>query len=362
PIVASVSPNHRESDILAEHADAPSSNIQRTDSPLSQQEGQQRASTGASTTSPAVDLFSKILNPVVATLGRSRSQSSLQAMFASALTGSPTTSPSTTPKPQQHRRHGSSASLAGSVRSSPGTSSSGNGMGFMTSPPRVADPNVYLISRFITPVSQAALGSSAPKQKARPLSNSGAGPMTVKRRLPASLRMSTSDADVAAGRGGEGGGGSTSATAGDAIGETPTSPGAGSTYSSNEGPTSYPNSRSGTPPPPFSTSSFLSPISPWNPVEAMSRTQQKLLLQRDSSHDELDEEEMSRRGKTHKEMERIQREYKCIRMTSDPVMESMARCFALQRERIEQQCQSGGGNCGGDGKEERGVQSRQKTF
>lgn len=362
PIVARVSPNHHQSDSLAEHTDDPSSNIHRKDSPLSQQQGQQRMTTGASTTSPAVDLVSKILNPAVATLGRSRSQSSLQAMFASALTGSPTSSPSVTPNQLQHRSYGSSTSLAGSVRSNLGTSSSGNGMGFMTSPPRVSDPNVYLISRFITPASQAALSSSAPKQKARPLSNNGAGSMAVKRRLPASLRMSSTGVDVAAVGGGGGGGGSTSATAGDVVGETPSSPGAGSTYSSNEGPTP-PHSNCGTPPPPFSTSSFQSTNSPWSPIEAMSRTQQKLLLQRDSSHDELDEEEMSRRGKMHKEMERIQREYKCIRMTSDPVMESMARCFALQRERIEQQCQNGGG--GGDSggsKEEHGLQSRHKTF
>ncbi|KAF9129527.1 hypothetical protein BG015_004138, partial [Linnemannia schmuckeri] len=61
----------------------------------------------------------------------------------------------------------------------------------------------------------------------------------------------------------------------------------------------------------------------------------KLNLQRESVHEDLDEQEMSRRDRVHKEMERIQREYKCIRMISDPVLESMSRCFALQRQQQE---------------------------
>ena len=69
----------------------------------------------------------------------------------------------------------------------------------------------------------------------------------------------------------------------------------------------------------------------------MSRTQQKLLLQRDSSYEDLDEEEMTRRGRVHKEMERIQREYRGIRMTADPVMESMTRCWALYKKQQQQQ-------------------------
>ncbi|KAG0292070.1 hypothetical protein BGZ97_005706, partial [Linnemannia gamsii] len=362
PIVAIVSPNHRHSDTLAGHADAPSSNLPRKDSSPLQKQGPQRAETGPSMSSSAVDLVSRLLNPVVGTIGRSRSHSSLQTMFANALAGSPISSSPTATSPPQHRRqhsrHGSGASLAGSVKSNPGSSMNGNGAGFMASPPRVSDTNVYFISRFITPASQAALSSSAPKQKVGPLSSSSGGSMAARRRLPASLRMSSSDTDTASGGGGGGGGGesSISATAGTAIGETPTSPGAGSTYSSTEGPTPS-HSHSATPPPPTSSSSFLSPNSPWNPIEAMSRTQQKLLLQRDSFYEDLDEQELSRRDKMHKEMERIQREYKCIRMTSDPVMESMARCFALQREGLDQQCQRGGGGSR-VGREGHGDQSR----
>ncbi|KAG0356436.1 hypothetical protein BGZ54_000732, partial [Gamsiella multidivaricata] len=55
----------------------------------------------------------------------------------------------------------------------------------------------------------------------------------------------------------------------------------------------------------------ISPKSPWNPVESISRTQQKLLLQRASSQDDINEEEMSRRGKFLRELERIQRECRC---------------------------------------------------
>ncbi|KAF9933181.1 hypothetical protein FBU30_006347 [Linnemannia zychae] len=59
----------------------------------------------------------------------------------------------------------------------------------------------------------------------------------------------------------------------------------------------------------------------------LSRTQQKLWLQRENLQD-VDEDEMARRGRMQKEMDRIQREYKCVRMTLDPSMESLLRCLA----------------------------------
>ncbi|KAF9107544.1 hypothetical protein BGX29_006068 [Mortierella sp. GBA35] len=59
----------------------------------------------------------------------------------------------------------------------------------------------------------------------------------------------------------------------------------------------------------------------------LSRTQQKLWLQRENLQD-VDEDEMARRGRMQKEMDRIHREYKCVRMTLDPSMESLLRCLA----------------------------------
>lgn len=346
PVVAIVSPNHNHTDSIVDSSDSASSH--RKDSSPSQQDAPAPLTAAAS----AVDLVTKLLNPV-ATLGRSRSQSSLHSMFTNALSGSPSSSSATTGQPRRHHaRHGSAASLAGSVKSNPGSSSTGMGMGmgmgFMTSPPRVSDPNVYLISRFITPASQqqAMLSSSAPKQQAGSLSGSSStGSLAARWRLPASLRMTSSDRDVPATAAAGGGGSSTAtAAAATASGTTPTSPGAASTYSSAEGPTPT-HSHSATPLPPHSSFPSSNPSSsPWNPVESMSRTQQKLNLQRDSSYDDLDEQEMTRRGRVHKEMERIQREYKCIRMTSDPVLESMSRCFALHRQQqLEQQSEVQGG-------------------
>ncbi|KAG0031081.1 hypothetical protein BGZ81_001812 [Podila clonocystis] len=59
----------------------------------------------------------------------------------------------------------------------------------------------------------------------------------------------------------------------------------------------------------------------------LSRTQQKLWLQRDNLQD-VDEDEMARRGKILKDMDRVHREYKCVRMTLDPSLESLSRCLA----------------------------------
>ncbi|KAF9982816.1 hypothetical protein BGZ75_005702 [Mortierella antarctica] len=59
----------------------------------------------------------------------------------------------------------------------------------------------------------------------------------------------------------------------------------------------------------------------------LSRTQQKLWLQRENLQD-IDEDEMARRGRMQKEMDRINREYKCVRMTLDPSLDSLLRCLA----------------------------------
>ncbi|KAG0029186.1 hypothetical protein BGZ81_004048 [Podila clonocystis] len=58
-----------------------------------------------------------------------------------------------------------------------------------------------------------------------------------------------------------------------------------------------------------------------------SRTQQKLWLQRENLYT-ADEDEMAHRGRIQKEMDRINREYKCVRMGQDPSIESMLRCLA----------------------------------
>ncbi|KAF9278461.1 hypothetical protein BGZ68_008573, partial [Mortierella alpina] len=76
----------------------------------------------------------------------------------------------------------------------------------------------------------------------------------------------------------------------------------------------------------------------------LSRTQQKLWLQRENLQD-IDEDEMARRGRMQKEMDRINREYKCVRMTLDPSLDSLLRCLArsgkspLQLQQQQQQQQ-----------------------
>ncbi|KAF9185493.1 hypothetical protein BGZ51_006605 [Haplosporangium sp. Z 767] len=76
----------------------------------------------------------------------------------------------------------------------------------------------------------------------------------------------------------------------------------------------------------------------------LSRTQQKLWLQRENLQD-VDEDEMARRGRLQKEIDRINREYKCVRMTLDPSVESILRCLTrsgksplqLQQQHQQQQ-------------------------
>ncbi|KAF9897447.1 hypothetical protein BX616_005575, partial [Lobosporangium transversale] len=61
--------------------------------------------------------------------------------------------------------------------------------------------------------------------------------------------------------------------------------------------------------------------SPWKNMKSISRTQQKLDLQRASSQEEVDESEIAQRSKLIREMERIQREYRSLRLFSDPLWE-----------------------------------------
>ncbi|KAF9931119.1 hypothetical protein FBU30_010739 [Linnemannia zychae] len=288
-----------------------------------------------SSVSSAVDLVSKLHNS--STLGRSRSHSSLHSMFTAAISGSPSDSAMTHHR-GHHLRHGSGAS----VKFNSDASSRYN-LGFMTSSPRESDANPYLISRFITPTSQyqEALSTSVTKQQQQQQQQAGSsigrhptgGPVATRRRLPASLRMTTDvkpsvppmhDASSVV---------STSTTP-----SFSNSPVSSTTSSPGNSPIQIHTPQHGN-----STSSALSAhgttsilhstaiSSPWNPAESMSRTQLKLLLQRDSSHDDMDEQDMARRDKMHKEMERIQREYKCVCMYSDPVMESLTRCLARKR-------------------------------
>ncbi|KAI8354806.1 hypothetical protein B0O80DRAFT_449757 [Mortierella sp. GBAus27b] len=75
-----------------------------------------------------------------------------------------------------------------------------------------------------------------------------------------------------------------------------------------------------------------------NAHESISRTQQKLMLQRASSQEDMDEDEMSHRSKTLRDMERIQRDYRCVRMFSNPLLDSLARCQAkLDQEKKERE-------------------------
>ncbi|KAF9981228.1 hypothetical protein BGZ75_007531, partial [Mortierella antarctica] len=280
--------------------------------------------------SAAQEMFSQLLSPSTTSIhARSRSHMNLRGPYSSSAAGSGMPSSSSTYAGLNHIRRGSSASAAADYLSSSlhtPTPRPRSIHGLMTSPPRSAKEGaMFLISRFLPPSPSHAppLSSSAPKITARPQSPSGERPSQAagsmrQRRLPASLRMTSSTAfgtELSHER------------QSDPI--TPTSP--MSDYSSNEGPVSASGQglSSGSSPPLAASSSTSGP---WIPEESMSRTQQKLLLQRASSQDNLDQEEMTRRGKMQRDMERIQREYRGIRMTYDPILESLTRCYA-RRER-----------------------------
>ena len=70
---------------------------------------------------------------------------------------------------------------------------------------------------------------------------------------------------------------------------------------------------------------------PWTPTESQSRTQQKLLLQREISNDDLDESSRAIREKVRTVTDRIQREYRSVRMTLNPAAESWKRCLVTKR-------------------------------
>lgn len=299
--------------------------------------------------SPAQEMFSQFLSPSASSMhSRSRSHMNLRGSYSSSAAGSG--KPCTSAGPH-HIRRGSSASAAAEHLSSSfqtPTARPRSIHGLMTSPQRSAkDSAMFLISRFLPPSPSHAplMSSSAPKITARPQSPNGerssqAATSMRQRRLPASLRMTSSTAfDTELSHEGQ-------------IDQmTPTSP--MSDYSSNEGPVSasgqgQTQSQGSGSSPPLASSSSMS--GPWIPEESMSRTQQKLLLQRASSQDNLDQEEMTRRGKMQRDMERIQREYRGVRLAYDPVLESLSRCYARrEREIKEGLLVVGGGGQGGQG-------------
>ncbi|KAK3819506.1 MAG: hypothetical protein J3Q66DRAFT_438667 [Benniella sp.] len=186
----------------------------------------------------------------------------------------------------------------------------------LLSPPRTNDGSArgsqyYLTSRFL-PASPPKLAHKTSTCAAVGSTSTPLPPPHIKRhRVPASLRMTLTllDSETDQRRQGCGSGYETPVD----ISATPATPSSiTSSYSSAEG----------------SSSSCAS--SAWNTPESISRTQQKLLLQRASSQDDMDEDETTHRAKTHREMERIQRDYRCTRMFADPILESLARCQARQ--------------------------------
>ncbi|KAF9945869.1 hypothetical protein BGZ72_000912 [Mortierella alpina] len=329
PVLTVLSPSSAEEDSSG-HASAGSSSSSRL-------KEKQRAFA-----SPAQELFSQFLSPSTASMhAHSRSQMNLRGSYSSSAAGSGGPNSSSAYAGLHHIRRGSSASMAADHLSSTLKAPAPRPRsihGFMTSPPRLGkDGAMFLISRFLPPSPSHAppLSSSAPKISARPQSPSGERPSQAassmrQRRLPASLRMTSSTAfDSELSHEGQSGQ------------MTPTSP--MSDYSSNEGPVSVSGQGQGQgsdSSPPLASSSFAP--GPWIPEESMSRTQQKLLLQRASSQDNLDQEEMTRRGKMQREMERIQREYRGIRLTYDPILESLTRCYAKRERELKEGLGQGG--------------------
>ncbi|KAG0006364.1 hypothetical protein BGZ80_003097 [Entomortierella chlamydospora] len=260
---------------------------------------------------PVVDLVSKFLNPY--TTMRSRSHSNLSALATSSL-GTNNDMFGLNRYHQQQR----SGSMGTSVYS----------------PPRTNDSSPYLISRFLpnspSQPSQPLLASSPRLVSSSTLTTSPTAitppqqlPLSQikKRRLPAGLQMtvaayspesgsSTQDQVVLA----------SSAPTTSTAPPRPTSPvSISSVYSSAEGRPQYQSPDPGN-----------SISSPWNSVESMSRTQQKLMLQKECTQDDLDKHEIVRRGRAMREMDKIQRDYRCVRMYADPILDSLARCKAGQ--------------------------------
>ncbi|KAF9196955.1 hypothetical protein BGZ50_004542 [Haplosporangium sp. Z 11] len=239
-------------------------------------------------------------------------------------------------------RNGSNNSVT-SVQSSPSYSNGHDRLqrprsqhSMTTSPPRMSNGEPFVISRFLTPTANSGSPStSAPKAtrfgSSTSLSSASLAPPPPSslwnRRLPASLRMTSTSFDSDSDRRQQQYGSPEALLATQSLASTSPS----SDYSSPDGasvdrPDVAVVSLTG------STNSALTAKAPnpWNSVESMSRTQQKLNLQRASSQDDVSEEDLVRRGRILREVDRIQREYRCIRMTTNPMMESLWRC--LQRQ------------------------------
>ncbi|KAF9203080.1 hypothetical protein BGZ49_006797 [Haplosporangium sp. Z 27] len=289
---------------------------------------------------PVVDLVTKFLNPNSSNM-RSRSHSNLAALTSS---------------PSSHRllsRYGTSFNNNSSNSGSNDIYGHGRNHHHGVSPPRTNDSGTYLISRFLpnsslqplsgstssknTPSSSSSnislTTSTSPQlQPTKPLPPQVKSPHIKRRRVPASLRMtlaapdsevspisSTTPAPTAV---------STSTSIPEmSIPSRPTTPASiSSEYSSAEGRTQSPEAITTT-----------TSAGPWNIGESMSRTQQKLMLQRASSHDDMDDGLLERREKALREMERIQKDYRSVRIYADPMMDSLLRCYQARKEKEERE-------------------------
>ncbi|KAF8979011.1 hypothetical protein BGZ46_005917 [Entomortierella lignicola] len=283
---------------------------------------------------PVVDLVTKFLNPNASNM-RSRSHSNLAALTSS---------------PSSHRllsRYGTSFNNNSSSSGSNDIYGHGRNHHHGVSPPRTNDSGTYLISRFLPNSSLQPLSGSTPSKSTPSSSSSNISPTTStfpqlqstkplppqvksphikRRRVPASLRMtlaapdsevsptsSTTPAPTAV---------STSTSIPEmSIPSRPTTPASiSSEYSSAEGRTQSPEAITTT-----------TSAGPWNIGESMSRTQQKLMLQRASSHDDMDDGLLERREKALREMERVQKDYRSVRIYADPMMDSLLRCYQARK-------------------------------
>ncbi|KAF9171997.1 hypothetical protein BGX21_005932 [Mortierella sp. AD011] len=308
PVLSTISPVQSISDDSDHHSEeGESATISALSAALKSEQPQ---------TNPVVGLVSKFLNPY--TTMRSRSHSNLSTL----ATSSP----------------GTNNDMFGLNRHHQQQRSSSMGTSVYSPPPRANDLSPYLISRFLP---------NSPSQPSQPLlaslprlvssSTLTTSPTAItppqqlplfrikRRRLPAGLQMtaaayspeggsSTQDQVVFA---------SSAPTTSTAPPRSTSPVSISSVYSSAEGRPQYQSSDPGN-----------SISSPWNSIESMSRTQQKLMLQKECTQDDLDKHEIVRRGRAMREMDKIQKDYRCVRMYADPILDSLARCKAEQE--IEQ--------------------------
>ncbi|KAI1319832.1 hypothetical protein EDD11_002826 [Mortierella claussenii] len=353
PVLATTSPKLlSHGDDSGEHLDsaAKSSNDLSLRHGASQHHQQQRH-----LISPVSEMMSKFLSPYKQT--RSQSQTNLAAGGASQRphkrTGSDVSATSAVRAEQQQRHHPQQQQQRFQYKRQPpqraNNASTGGRLVSMMSPPRSSggEAAAYLISRFLptSPTQQfSQYGSPMPKNgsmftssvgtsivpsagpEVTSTSGSGAGSgvgtglgsaSASRRRLPASLRMTSA---------------ASSTPMNDSSSQLePTTPSSiNSSFSDMPSP-SHDDGSNAVFSDSINSDQNNSSGSAWNHVEAMSRTQQKLLLQRASSQVDLDEDEMARRGKMMKDMERLQREYRCVRLFADPVIESLVRSQILKR-------------------------------